>query len=67
MLVKICLKDSVPLVNIVRRQEQVDLLKSIGAEYVVNSSSDTYDADLVAAMVRCDLSRILTGLWLEID
>ena len=37
-------------VNVVRRQEQVDQLTALGAEYVVNSSSDTYDADLVAAM-----------------
>lgn len=51
MLVKICLTDSVPLVNIVRKQEQVDLLKSLGAEYVCNSSSDTFMDDLVEALV----------------
>lgn len=50
MLVKICLADGIPLVNVVRRQEQVDLLKSIGAEYVVNSSADTYQKDLTDAM-----------------
>ena len=50
MLVKICKQDGIPLVNIVRREEQVDLLKSIGAEFVVNSSADTYDEDLVDAM-----------------
>jgi len=31
MLVKVCEADNVPLVNIVRRQDQVDLLKEIGA------------------------------------
>merc|ERR1719330_1006490 len=40
MLVKICKADGVPLVNVVRRQEQEDILKSIGAEHVVNSSSE---------------------------
>lgn len=30
------------LVNIVRKQEQADLLKSQGAEYVVNSSDDDF-------------------------
>lgn len=50
MLVKICKQDEIPLVNIVRREEQVDLLKSIGAEFVVNSSADTYEKDLVDAM-----------------
>src|SRR5215510_16242766 len=38
MLVKICLKDSVPLVNIVRKAEHVALLKGIGATHVCNSS-----------------------------
>lgn len=50
MLNKICLKDGIGLVNIVRKQEQVDILKSIGAEYVVNSSSETYMADLIDAL-----------------
>lgn len=43
MLVKICKADGIPLVNIVRSQEQVDLLKGIGAEIVLNSN----DADFV--------------------
>lgn len=51
MLVKICLADKIPLVNVVRRQEQVDLLKRIGAEHVVNSSSETFEKDLVATMM----------------
>ena len=50
MLVKICQADGVPLVNIVRSDAQVALLKDIGAEHVVNSSSDTFRADLVAAI-----------------
>jgi NADPH2:quinone reductase len=51
MLVKICKDDNVPLVNIVRKQEQVDLLKSLGAEHVCNSSSDSFMDDLVDALV----------------
>lgn len=50
MLVKICQADGVDLVNIVRRQEQVDLLKGLGAKYVVNSSSDSFMADLIDAI-----------------
>ena len=37
MLVRICQEDEIPLVNIVRRQEHVDLLRSEGAEHVVDS------------------------------
>ncbi|MEE4152536.1 MAG: zinc-binding dehydrogenase [Erythrobacter sp.] len=50
MLNRICIEDGMKLVNIVRKQEHVDLLKSQGATHVVNSSSDTYMADLRAAI-----------------
>jgi len=50
MLNKICQADSVDLVNIVRRQEQVDILKDLGAKYIINSSSDSYMADLTDAI-----------------
>src|ERR1044071_5134783 len=51
MLNKICIKDEVALVNIVRKPEQVDVLKKIGATYVCDSSSPTFMDDLVAALV----------------
>jgi len=50
MLNKICIADGVDLVNIVRKQEQVDILKDLGAKYIVDSSSDSYHRDLVAAI-----------------
>ncbi len=50
MLVKLCQKDGIPLVNIVRKPEQEELLKSLGAEHVLNSTSPTFDADLVTAL-----------------
>jgi len=50
MLVKICLADNIPLINIVRKPEQVDLLKSLGAEHVCNSSDDNFKDSLVAAI-----------------
>jgi NADPH:quinone reductase-like Zn-dependent oxidoreductase len=50
MLVRICKEDNVPLVNIVRSPAQVQLLKDAGAEHVVDSSSDTFMTDLVAAI-----------------
>ena len=51
MLIKICKDDGIQLVNIVRKQEQVDLLKSIGAEYVCNTSDESFMDDLVTALV----------------
>jgi NADPH:quinone reductase len=50
MLVRICKADGVPLVNIVRSAEQVTLLKDIGAQYVVDSSTETFFEDLIAAL-----------------
>ena len=51
MLVKICKDDGIPLVNIVRKSEQVDLLKNIGAEYICNISDESFMDDLVNALV----------------
>lgn len=50
MLVKICAKDGIPLVNIVRSDAQVDILKGIGAQHVVNSSADDFMDRLVDAI-----------------
>ncbi|MBN8608428.1 MAG: zinc-binding dehydrogenase [Caulobacterales bacterium] len=50
MLNKICIKDGVPLVNIVRSEEQERILRDIGAKYVVNSTSPNFMNDLVAAL-----------------
>ena len=50
MLNRLCLEDKIPLVNIVRSPAQADLLRIAGADYVCDSSSDTFMADLIAAL-----------------
>ncbi|WP_018148195.1 zinc-binding dehydrogenase [Henriciella marina] len=50
MLNKICIADGVDLVNIVRKPEQEKILRDIGAKHIVNSSSDTFMEDLIAAI-----------------
>nr|WP_295669336.1 zinc-binding dehydrogenase [Sphingomonas sp.] len=50
MLVKLCLAEGVELINIVRSQEQVDLLKSLGAKHVCDSSQPDFSKDLIAAI-----------------
>jgi NADPH2:quinone reductase len=50
MLVKLCREDGIPLVNIVRRPEQVTLLRELGASHVVDSSSPTFMRDLIEAV-----------------
>ncbi len=50
MLVKICIADGVPLVNIVRKAEQEEILRDLGAEYVCNSAATTFEQDLFEAL-----------------
>jgi NADPH:quinone reductase-like Zn-dependent oxidoreductase len=51
MLNKICVKDGIPLVNIVRNRAQAALLCEIGATIVVDSTAPTFMADLTEALV----------------
>ncbi len=50
MLVKLCLADGIPLVNIVRKPDQEELLRSLGAVHICNSSSPSFSTDLVEAL-----------------
>jgi len=50
MLVKICRADGIPLVNIVRRAEQAELLRSLGAEHVCDSSQPDFERQLTEAV-----------------
>ena len=50
MLVKICLEDGVPLVNIVRSADQVKLLKDLGATHVLNMTDADFMAQLIDAI-----------------
>ena len=60
MLNKICLKDRVGLVNIVRNSQQEDILRLIGAKHVCNSVAPTFMEDLTKALVE-------TGATLAFD
>lgn len=60
MLNKLCLRDEVPLVNIVRKTEQKEILNGIGAKHICNSSEPTFMGDLTDALVE-------TGATLAFD
>ena len=60
MLNKICLADEIPLVNIVRKPEQEELLRDLGARYVCNSGKDSFMTDLIEALAE-------TGATLAFD
>ena len=54
MLVKICQEDDIPLVNVVRKSDHVDLLAGLGATHIVNSSDDDFMDQLCAAIDTTD-------------
>ena len=60
MLVKICLADDIPLVNIVRKEEHVELLKNLGAKYICNTSDENFMKNLIDCLVE-------TGATLGLD
>ena len=50
MLNRICQADGIDLVNVVRKEDQAQLLRDMGAKYVVNSSAETFRKDLAEAI-----------------
>ncbi len=50
MLVKVCKSENIPLINIVRKEEQVDILKNIGAKYICNTNESDFMESLVGAL-----------------
>ena len=54
MLNRICLKDGVPLVNLVRRPEQAALLRAQGAQQVLDTSQPEFNAQLIDTLAATD-------------
>ena len=50
MLQKICVNDDIELVNVVRKQEQIEVMKNVGAQHICNSSDDSFMNDLTDAI-----------------
>jgi NADPH:quinone reductase-like Zn-dependent oxidoreductase len=50
MLNKLCLKDGIGLVNIVRSAQQADILRAIGAKHICDSSAPNFIEELTHAL-----------------
>lgn len=50
MLVRVCRADGIPLVNIVRKPAQVELLRNLGATHVLDSTAADFEASLTKAV-----------------
>jgi len=46
--VKLCAQERVTLINVVRRDEQAEVLKALGAEHIVVSNTENWKEDLAA-------------------
>ena len=46
MLIRLAKRQQIPLINIVRKEEQLITLKKMGATHVLNSSSDSFEEEL---------------------
>jgi NADPH2:quinone reductase len=55
MLVKLCLQENVNLVNVVRREEQAEILRGIGAKHIIVSSVDGWEAKLAALVTELNI------------
>ena len=51
MLIKICNQEDINLVNVVRKEEHVLMLKDLGAKFVCNSSDKDFMEQLIDALV----------------
>jgi NADPH:quinone reductase-like Zn-dependent oxidoreductase len=54
MIWRLARKSSIPVINVVRRAEQVELLRGMGAEHVVNSSDPDFDQNLRGVCQKLD-------------
>jgi NADPH:quinone reductase-like Zn-dependent oxidoreductase len=46
MMVRLCAKDGIDLINIVRREEQAEMLRGMGARYILASEAPGFDLEL---------------------
>ena len=62
MMVRLALKKGVPLINIVRRKDQADILYSLGAEHVLISSEPGFEQKLSALAHQLKATLILDAI-----
>lgn len=62
MIARLGARNGVPIINIVRRQSQVELLRSMGAEYALNSSDSDFMAQLHTLTHQLNATLLLDAL-----
>jgi len=62
MLIRLAKNRDIPLINIVRREEQVDELKKLGATHVLNSTAESFDSELKSLSAELDATLIFDAI-----
>ena len=62
MLLRMANKRNIPIINIVRREEQADLLRSLGAEHVLVSTDSDFDQKLSTLTHRLNATLVLDAI-----
>lgn len=62
ILLRVCQKDGVNLINVVRSQAQGDLLRSMGATYVFNTQSPTFAEDITRCLAETDATAVFDAI-----
>ncbi|MEM7180684.1 MAG: zinc-binding dehydrogenase [Spirochaetota bacterium] len=62
MVQKLCRRKNIPVINIVRRQEQVDDLQQLGSEYVLNSNDDKFLRELKKTSKKLEATFVLDAV-----
>lgn len=56
MIQRYAKRKGLPVINIVRKEEQVELLKSLGSEHVLNSTSPDYEKNFTRLVKKLDIT-----------
>lgn len=62
MLIRLTKSQGIPLINIVRREKQVDALKKLGAIHVLNSTSESFASELKQLAEELEATLILDAV-----
>lgn len=62
LLLRVCLKDELNLICVVRDQADEDLLRRLGAKYVFNSSSLTFTPDITRALLETGATAVFDAV-----
>ena len=62
MLIKLCKQEGIPLINIVRSDRNVEILRNMGAENVLNSSDSQFWSEYKALAERLGVSMVIDAV-----